>query len=158
MFLCKISWCIITSDWNDRGEFKISTLEELEQILDRFEEQHQGNKASIVQIFLPSGTYMMVGLGHHHQLSCLSYVSPHDSFCPCRIGIGDKNDKSKEVIEFLYGNQTEEFRKRESIPKEIARRAVRYFVQTGGELTDEVTWDTDLEKPDQNDIDYDGPF
>jgi len=155
MFLCKISWCIITSDWNDSGEFKISTLEELEQTLDKFEEQHQSNKASIVHIFLPSGTYMIVGLGHY-KLSWLSYVSPNDN--SYKRSIGYKNDKSKEIIKFWYGNQKDEFIKRELIPKEMARRAVRHFVQTGGELTDEVTWDTDLEKPDMNDINYDGPF
>jgi len=157
MFLCKISWCIVTSDWNDCSEFKISTLEELEQILDQFEEEHQGTKASIVHIFLPSGTHMMVALGHH-KLSWLSYVSSDESSCSHKRSVGDKNDKSKEVIEFWYGNQKDEFIKRELISKEIARRAVRYFVQTGGELTDDVTWDTALEKSDMNNINYDGPF
>jgi hypothetical protein len=154
MFLCKIEWNITTTNWEDKGEINISTFEDLEESLDQFEKEHQGNKASIVQIFLPSGTYMIAGLGHPE--SWLSYVYPHDNYCSCKTSLGDK--ESREIVEFWWGNEFEEFRKRELIPHELARHAIRYFVKSSGKLTEEVTWYDGSLESDIDEIPEDIPF
>ncbi|TGO03148.1 hypothetical protein PN36_12125 [Candidatus Thiomargarita nelsonii] len=150
MLLCKLLWYIEATNWEDKGDINIFTFEKLEKTINQFEKQHHGNKASILQIHLSSGTYLEVGLGYPK--IWLFYVSPNE----CKTSLGDK--ENRDIVEFWWGNESEEFRKRELIPNALARHAILYFVKSGGKLTEEVTWYDGLLESDIDEIPEDIPF
>jgi len=143
MFLCQI----VLYDENPseiQCYFDISTLEKIEETFNRLEEQYQNKNGIImVGVILSSKIDMNINLCCNETL--LHYYNaekePHHL-----VSVRDKNTKSDEVIKFWVATAHEwtKLPKRHLIHQEQARHAIRYFVQTEGQLTAEIIWENPI--------------
>jgi len=168
MFLCQVVWGHKDeAECPDSGHIEMKTLDELENFFYQFKKEHQEEKATIVEVILPSGKRMAIALGRQESFLCYcskpfcSYPGEPEFFQP-RIyyeSLGNHDNESQEIIEFWDGCRYNEYKKYGIIPEDMARYAIRYFVQTGGKLTQKVTWKKyDKEKTDHFEDGEDEPF
>jgi len=139
--LCKI----ITAD-EIPYEIEIGTFEEFEKTLDQLTTYPPSNE-SVISVELPSGSMLSLNL------SCpktfLSYVGYNElkEFTVGLISVGDLSDDSGEVINCYwdyFGESWIRRLKRHLISQKQARMALHYFIQTNGQLTDEIIWENPI--------------
>jgi hypothetical protein len=123
-------------------EIEIWTIEEFENTLAQFTTYPPSNESAI-SVELPSG---MLSLNLSCPNTFLNYVGYDEfkQFTDGLIGVGDLSDESGQVMNCYWDNFGERWvreLKRHLISQKQARRALQYFVQTGGQLTDEITWE-----------------
>ncbi len=138
MFLCNISWGSHDPCWDDNGIIEILTLKKLEMVIEKFEKQHQDNKATIVDVMIPSGDSLTIALGRSKTF--LMCIPRKESCLPACRSLGEDNEMTRnEVVAFWYSNTWSEYQKCYLIPTELGKRAIKYFVETG-KLLEEITW------------------
>jgi len=124
--------------WAKRCERKVTSLTELDALLDDLHTKHQGDRAVLVTVESPeSGDSLAIGVGR--DLSVLNYV-PGTGDPPYFTSLG--NESAKGTIVFHFMGQWSEFSMRNAIPFDQARKAVRFFFETG-KLSDKVKWEED---------------
>ncbi|TGO01937.1 hypothetical protein PN36_34105 [Candidatus Thiomargarita nelsonii] len=168
--------CKIILSYNDGNPwdvlqrcFKISTLEKFDQVINQLEEEHKDkNGAIVVNVFISSE--INIGLYLCTPETILNYYNPKRKLGDCRrMSLGNEKNEKGEVIKLREAYSQEELitiPKRYLISKEQALRAVRYFVQTGGQLSNEIDWenpvsrinDDDKKDPHYDKLDADVPF
>jgi hypothetical protein len=124
--------------WSADGQREISSLSELDSLLDELHAKYQGDRAIIVTIEAPGdGGTLAIGVGR--ELSVLNYV-PASGNPPYLSSVGDLT--GDETIIFHFMGQWSEFPIRHAISFESAREAVRYFFKTQ-RLPDSIIWEKD---------------
>lgn len=63
---------MINVGWGESDEARVSSVTELDTLLDRLSSEYRGEQAVLVELTLPSGDALSVGLGHER--SVLSFV------------------------------------------------------------------------------------
>jgi hypothetical protein len=131
----------------------IFSLEEFDENFEQLEKQHQGPRRKVI-VAIPSSTHILnihssidnlpyTTLIYHNRPRKERYSRKDSEEFQTLESIGDEQDRSGEIV--IFGNPDDEYKgkclKRHLISKEQARRALRYFVQTGGQLTDEMGWE-----------------
>jgi len=109
MFLCQIAWGDQDPNWDDKGLVEVFTFEEFNKVLDEIEKQHQGDKSTIVAIYIPSREALFAGLGLSNTL--LIFASRNDDSYSC-MSVGNKDDETEETVMFYFGNTRSEYLKR----------------------------------------------
>lgn len=124
--------------WDSNSERQVDSVEQLDVLLDKLDEQHNGKNAIMVTVELvDSGDTLTIGVGRN--LSVLSMV-PGSGDPPYYSSVGDEN--SNGLVTFLYMEEPTEFPLRKCIPRELARQAMQHFAATG-ERSDQVKWEED---------------
>jgi hypothetical protein len=127
------------------NHFDIPTLEELENLFNQLKRQHQDGKEIIdFCMFLPSEITMSIIL--YGNQAVLNYYNPEikESNSRCWKSVGDENEE--EVLQFyqVVSQEWAKIPKRSLVSIEQAKCALIYFVQTNGQLTDEIVWENSI--------------
>lgn len=126
--MTKVSW--------DDAERPINSINELEALLDDIHGEAIRRRPCLASIELsPTGASLSIGLGR--EVSILNYVSGTGN-PPYFSSSGGLS--ADEAVHFYFMGDWSEYPLRNTIPVEVARRAVRYFYQTG-QLDPAVTWE-----------------
>lgn len=125
---------MINVGWGESGEARVSSVTELDILLDRLSSEYRGEQAVLVELTLPSGDALSVGLGHER--SVLSFV-PGDGLPPYFVSRGGRPDGPGLVYSY-YGRWTH-FDETHLVTSDQARDAVRFFF-AHGRLSRALEW------------------
>jgi hypothetical protein len=121
--------------WDASPETTVHTIEDLDQLLDRLQ-QDCTTAPVLATVKLPSsGDSLSIGLGRAE--SVLNFVSGSGD-PPYWSSVGEHEED--EAVGFNFMGELSEIPLRHLIPLDLARQAVRDFVQTG-KLSHKVTWE-----------------
>jgi len=124
--------------WAEDGEKQVSSLSELDALLDYLHAKYHGDRGVIVTVEAPDkGGSLAIGVGR--DMSVLNYV-PGSGDPPYLSSIGDLTGEGAIVFQFM--GQWSEFPIRHAISLDSAREAVKHFFETG-RLSDEIRWEED---------------
>ena len=132
-FECKM----IKASWAEEQDVSLSTVSELDRLLGQIHEDHEDSPVLVSIELSSSGDSLTIGLGRAE--SVLNYVSrsgdPH-----YWSSVGKRQESAATAFNFM--GQLSEIPNRHLIPIDIARQAIRDFVQTG-KLPRSVEWEQD---------------
>lgn len=115
---------------------EVTSLQELDDLLDRLEEEAERGDPLIVGLEMPNGASLSLGLGRSE--SVLNYVDSPDP--PYYSSLGDEGAEGS-IVFYLDGHWTE-LPRSAAIPIEDAREAMRRFFETG-KRPENVRWQAD---------------
>jgi hypothetical protein len=115
------------------GSETVTTVEQLDALLDRLHSQALGELPMLVAINGPKGS-LMIGLGHSE--SVLTFTLP-DSDPPYLVSTNKSKDQT-QIDFFMQGHHSRVMAKH-LVSMDVARSAVRVFVEQGA-LSCDVRW------------------
>jgi hypothetical protein len=123
------------------GQDKITTVEELDQVLDSVAVSPRGLPYSVA-IVIPDGSRypvtLEIGVGHAER-SFAYWIGPGDDDAAWALQ-PDLAPVEGILIDYA-GQSTEVWPERSRVSVQAAREAARRFVATGGRRPDNVSWD-----------------
>jgi hypothetical protein len=119
-------------EWDRNSEADVSTLTELDALVDRLEESAVG-EPFLVELVAPDGASLSVGLGR--PTTVVNYTS--GSLDPPYFqSLGDQGD---DELVFWYRGEWSEFPPESAVPRDVGREALRRFF-TEGHRPENVVW------------------
>jgi len=124
--------------WAKDGERDVSSLAELEALLDDLQRKYRRSRPALITIEAPEnqGT-LTIGLGL--DVSVLNHI-PESGNPPYLSSLGNPN--AEGITVFYYMGDWTEIHQRHLIPIDLAREGVRHFCKTG-HLLDKIEWEED---------------
>jgi len=121
--------------WAERPEVAIGTVEELDRLLDRIQQENIPSPVLVTVELQSSGDSLSIGLGRNE--SVLNFVSGSGN-PPYWSSVGEHEED--EAVGFNFMGELSEIPLRHLIPLDLARQALRDFVRTG-KLSQIVKWE-----------------
>ena len=125
-----------TVQWRDSEPHAVSSLEQLNRLLDEVQTTHDEANPVLVQVRSPTGEILMIGIGG--ELCVLDHIAAGG--WPARHSVG--NPDAEGSIPYRMGSYDSEIPKTDAIPRDLARKAVEHFYHSG-QLLEDVTWEND---------------
>lgn len=120
--------------WKQDAGACVSSVADLDDLLDELSRQAQQDKPLIVEVVAPNGAILSIGLGR--PLSVVAFV-PSSLDPPYLHSVG--GDSSADELAFYFQGAYSELPPESGIPISQARECVRLFFQTG-ELPQNIAW------------------
>jgi Protein kinase domain/Immunity protein Imm1 len=114
--------------------FRVTTVKELDLVLDGFNRQAKADRPFIAEIVISSGETLTIALGR--DLSHVRYIGASGDFS-CYASLGNSNQEGTVVFD-CFDKRTE-YPLSTLIPMQTAREIARYFCRTR-RLANSVTW------------------
>ena len=121
--------------WGEGDKARVSSVAELDHLLDELGRQAEQEKPFIVELVAESGATLSIGLGQ--PLSVVNFV-PASLDPPYLQSAG--GDSSADELAFCYQGDYSEFPPESAIPIAQARECLRLFLRTG-ELSNNIAWE-----------------
>lgn len=123
--------------WSEHDSVPVRSVKDLDREIDRLTSESARSRPIMVDLELDSGDDLAMGIGQ--PLSVLNFINASKD-PPYFTSVGDPF--AEGLIVFYYYGDWSEFPMRNAVPVDLARRAMRHFLQYG-ELLDIVDWEED---------------
>lgn len=127
--------------WARDQQREIHSVAELDAFLTTLSQQVEGTMAVAVELFMDDDTGMCIVIGE--RVSHVSFYSKRGGPLVVKaVGTADVplHETEDEIVAFLYCGEYSEVLRRDTVPVEVAREALRHYFLTG-QRPNNIAWE-----------------